>query len=97
MGEARIRWLPVYRRGLPGPRAGGLRASCCRSGHVPDCTFTVEISEANGLDKRSIADCLQTRPIDARHWLRGARGRLDPGTLGQIDEALRIAFGLCPG
>lgn len=57
---------------------------------------TVEVTAANGLDKRSIADCLQTRPIDARERLRGARGQVDARTLGQIDEALRIVFALGP-
>lgn len=57
---------------------------------------TVEATAANGLDKCSVADCLQTRPIDARKRLRGARGQADARTLGQIDEALRIVFALGP-
>jgi len=57
---------------------------------------TVEVTAANGLDKRSVADCLQTRPIDARERLRGARGQVDSRTLGQIDEALRIVLALGP-
>jgi len=57
---------------------------------------TVEATPANGLDKRSVADCLQTRPIDARQRLRGARGRVEADTMARIDEALRVVFALGP-
>ncbi len=57
----------------------------------------VRPSAANGLDKPSIADCLQARPVDARHRLRRIRGTLDPATLRQVDQALRVVFALdCP-
>ena len=48
----------------------------------------------NGLTKQSIADCLQTRPIDHRFRMQGIRGRLSLKSLAQFDEALRIVFGL---
>jgi len=35
-------------------------------------------SRDNGLSKTSIADCLQTRPIDHRHRLVKVRGKLSP-------------------
>lgn len=57
---------------------------------------TVDATVANGLDKRSVAECLQTRPVDARQRLRGARGQVDARTLSQIDDALRIVFALGP-
>jgi len=48
----------------------------------------------NGLSKRSVADCLQTRPIDQRQRLVKVRGALKPDVMKQVDEALRIVFGL---
>jgi mRNA interferase MazF len=51
-------------------------------------------SSLNGLTKRSIADCLQTRPIDRRVRLIGIRGQLETEIVAQIDEALRIVFDL---
>ncbi|MEE9165972.1 MAG: type II toxin-antitoxin system PemK/MazF family toxin [Candidatus Neomarinimicrobiota bacterium] len=51
-------------------------------------------SSQNGLDKKSVADCLQTRPID--HKKRGAeiRGELESELLEEIDSSLRIVFDL---
>ena len=51
----------------------------------------VEISPStlNGLTKKSIADCLQTRPIDRRIRLRQIRGKLELQTMLKIDEALK--------
>jgi len=54
----------------------------------------IEPSEANGLTKKSIADCLQTRPIDYRSRFVGIRGELEPELMVKIDEALRILFAL---
>jgi len=48
----------------------------------------------NGLTKRSVADCLQTRPIDHRRRLVKIRGQLLREKLQEIDEALRIVFDL---
>ncbi len=48
----------------------------------------------NGLSKTSIADCLQTRPIDHRHRLVKIRGTLAADDLKRIDEALKIVFAL---
>lgn len=55
---------------------------------------TVEPSTGNGLSKRSVADCLQTRPIDRRHRIVALRGTLEPETMTHLDEALRIVFAL---
>ncbi|MBR9977245.1 MAG: type II toxin-antitoxin system PemK/MazF family toxin [Bacteroidetes bacterium] len=48
----------------------------------------------NGLSKRSVADCLQTRPIDHRQRLIAIRGQLSSDELARIDEALALVFGL---
>ena len=51
-------------------------------------------STLNGLTKKSIADCLQTRPIDRRFRLRQIRGELESEIMLKIDEALKIVFAL---
>ncbi|MFP4421472.1 MAG: type II toxin-antitoxin system PemK/MazF family toxin [Desulfococcaceae bacterium] len=48
----------------------------------------------NGLSKSSIADCLQTRPIDRRHRLRKIRGFLTTQDMAKIDAALRAVLAL---
>ena len=50
--------------------------------------------QENGLDKQSIADCLQTRPIDYRLRLTRIRGELTAEEMKKIDQALRIVFNL---
>jgi mRNA interferase MazF len=51
-------------------------------------------SQENGLSKRSIADCLQTRPIDHRIRLVRVRGQLSAQKMNQIDRALKTVFAL---
>ena len=51
-------------------------------------------SQSNGLSKKSVADCLQTRPIDHRHRLVRIRGELTNSEMNEIDQALRIVFEL---
>jgi mRNA interferase MazF len=51
-------------------------------------------SSANGLSKRSIADCLQTRPVDRRLRLMNVRGRLSGAEMELIDQALKTVFDL---
>ena len=51
-------------------------------------------SDANKLTKKSIADCLQTRPIDYRSRLVKIRGKLEFETMRKIDHALKIVFAL---
>ncbi len=51
-------------------------------------------SKENGLVKKSIADCLQTRPIDRRVRFLKIRGKLSSDKIGEIDIALRIVFEL---
>jgi mRNA interferase MazF len=59
-------------------------------------TTNVEIlpSNQNELSKKSIADCLQTRPIDHRFRLVKIRGELTSEEINKIDEALKIVFAL---
>jgi mRNA interferase MazF len=59
-------------------------------------TTNVEINpnRSNGLKKKSVADCLQTRPIDRRHRLTGIRGKLSPSEMKEIDQSLKIVFEL---
>ena len=56
----------------------------------------IEISpnSFNKLTKKSIADCLQTRPIDYKHRLKRIVGILDEKTMKKIDNALKIIFDL---
>jgi mRNA interferase MazF len=51
-------------------------------------------SRSNGLSKKSVADCLQTRPIDHRHRLVRIRGKLTHSEMNEIDQALKIVFEL---
>ena len=51
-------------------------------------------SSRNGLTKKSVADCLQTRPIDHRARLVTVRGELEDEVMTQIDDALKIVFAL---
>ena len=47
-------------------------------------------TKGNGLSKKSVADCLQTRPIDHRHRLARIRGKLSLSDIRRIDQALKI-------
>jgi len=51
-------------------------------------------SPENGLSKKSVADCLQTRPVDHRHRLAKIRGKLSSSKVQEIDQSLRIVFEL---
>ncbi len=54
-------------------------------------------SANNGLTKRTVADCLQTRPIDHRARFVKVRGELEYGIMGKIDDALKVVFDLSYG
>jgi mRNA interferase MazF len=54
----------------------------------------IKPDKENGLTKLSIADCLQTRPIDYRQRLVKVRGGLGETDLEKIDEALKKVFSL---
>lgn len=51
-------------------------------------------TDSNGLTKMSIADCLQTRPIDHRQRMVRVRGELEKSDLLKIDMALKTVFSL---
>lgn len=51
-------------------------------------------TERNGLTKTSVADCLQTRPIDHRYRLVRVRGQLRAEDVKRINIALKIVFEL---
>jgi mRNA interferase MazF len=51
-------------------------------------------STNNGLSKKSVADCLQTRPIDHRARLVTVRGELEYEIMEKLDDALRFVFDL---
>lgn len=55
---------------------------------------TLEPTRHNGLTKKSIADCLQTRPVDHQRRLVKLRGTLTEEQMHEIDAALRIVFAL---
>ena len=68
------------------------------SGKKAGITTNVEIhpSKSNGLPKKSIADCLQTRPIDHGKRLVKICGELSSAKMHEIDQALKIVFELNP-
>lgn len=55
---------------------------------------SLEPSKENGLTKKSIADCLQTRPIDYQYRLVKIRGQLTENKIIEIDRALKSVFDL---
>jgi mRNA interferase MazF len=56
--------------------------------------ITLLASSKNGLTKKSIADCLQNRPVDYKKRFIKFRGYLDTATMIKIDKALRIIFSI---
>ena len=64
------------------------------SGRKARIITNVEImpSSRNGLTKRSVADCLQARPVDHRARLVSVRGGLEDQDMARIDDALKIVF-----
>ncbi|MCX6155999.1 MAG: type II toxin-antitoxin system PemK/MazF family toxin [Candidatus Kapabacteria bacterium] len=54
----------------------------------------LEPNDTNGLTKLSIADCLQTRPIDYSKRMKKVRGELESQTILKIDAAIKMVFQL---
>jgi len=54
----------------------------------------IDPTPRNGLTKKSVADCLQTRPVDYAERLVRVRGKLEEDVMSKIDEALKVVFGL---
>ena len=65
----------VYNQRVPVIQVVPITAWSAKKGKI---TTNVEINptRSNGLSKKSVADCLQTRPIDHRHRLVRIRGKL---------------------
>jgi mRNA interferase MazF len=57
-------------------------------------SVVIEADTNNGLSKTSVADCLQTRPIDKNQRILSIRGILSKTNILEIDEALKIVFDL---
>ena len=53
-------------------------------------------SQTTGLSRDSIVLLEQVRTID-KHRLKERMGRLDPGSMDRVDQALSISFGLDAG
>lgn len=51
-------------------------------------------SKENGLDKLSLADCLQVRSIDHNHRLTQIRGLLSETEMNEIDKKLKLVLDL---
>jgi mRNA interferase MazF len=56
--------------------------------------ITLEPNDENNLSKKSIADCLQNRPVDYVKRKAKFRGYIDRETMLKIDSALKIIFAL---
>jgi mRNA interferase MazF len=54
----------------------------------------IDPTKKNNLVKISIADCLQTRPVDYQSRIKRVRGELDPQTMEKINHALKVIFDL---
>jgi mRNA interferase MazF len=54
----------------------------------------IEPTQRNNLTKKSIADCLQARPVDYRERLERVRGEIESENMAKIDQALRVVFEL---
>ena len=55
---------------------------------------SIELDTNNGLTKKSIADCLQVRPIDVHYRFVGIRGNASADVMNEIDQALIMLFNL---
>ncbi len=53
---------------------------------------TLMPSQENGLTKKSVADCLQTRPIDHHLRVVKIRGEISRQEIEKIDKALTLLF-----
>jgi len=56
--------------------------------------IVLDVTKENGLTKKSIADCLQTRPIDYEKRITKIRGGISKSKLEEIANALKQVFAL---
>ena len=83
----------VYNEQVPVIQVTPITAWSEKKGRIAS-NVQLDPSPENGLEKRSIVDCLQTRPIDHRFRLVRIRGELTANEMKRIDAALRIVFSL---
>ena len=83
----------VYNEKVPVIQVVPITAWSEKKGRIKTNVEIMPNSE-NGLSKKSVADCLQTRPIDHRHRLVKIRGELTTEGMKRIDAALKIIFAL---
>ncbi|MBC8383525.1 MAG: type II toxin-antitoxin system PemK/MazF family toxin [Candidatus Cloacimonetes bacterium] len=55
---------------------------------------TIEKNAKNGLDKKSVADCLQTRPVDINARLKKILGVITDEEMDKMNQALITLFEL---
>jgi mRNA interferase MazF len=81
----------TYNERVPVIQVVPLTAWTMRKAHI---ITNVEIvpSTRNGLTKKSVADCLQTRPVDHRIRQVNVRGEREEEVMGKINDALKIVF-----
>jgi hypothetical protein len=109
LADVRPRRVPTLLRAaaaqegaLAAESSGGRSSECTSSSRWPRrstgsriiTNVTIEPSRANGLTTKSIADCLQTRPVDHGKRLVKIRGRLTDADMTSIGQALRVLFAL---
>ena len=83
----------IYNRRVPIIQVTPITAWNEKKGRIRT-NVTIMAAEKNGLSKKSVADCLQTRPVDHRIRLVKVRGALTAVEMQGIDEALKIVFAL---
>jgi len=83
----------IYNERIPVIQVVPVTAWSAKKGQIAT-NIEIHPSKGNGLSKKSVADCLQTRPIDHRHRLVKIRGKLSPEKLNEIYQSLKIVFAL---
>ena len=81
----------IYNARVPVIQVVPLTAWSARKARIVTNVEIVPLSR-NGLTKRSVADCLQARPVDHRARLVSVRGGLEDQDMARIDDALKIVF-----
>lgn len=83
----------IYNERVPVIQVVPITAWSEKKGRIKTNVEIVQSNE-NGLTKKSVADCLQTRPVDHRYRLVKIRGELTRIEMEQISQALKIIFAL---
>ena len=83
----------VYNERVPVIQVAPITAWSEKKGRIKT-NVAIPPNSRNGLSKKSVVDCLQTRPIDRRYRMRKIRGKLTKEEMKQVDEALKAIFAL---